>query len=141
MILKFHLLNSNDFVRILGILPNSLKVEGGVYFLYDKEKNLLNIGSAVNLYKRIREKSLGKNGGSKADYYFAKYYHSVSLFFEEDIWKRKLYEAYTINKLKPPLNDKFNYYDKSTYKETLAKEESEAAKYRRPGLPSLGYER
>lgn len=118
---------------------NWLKGKGGIYFLYDKENRLLNIGNTNDLYTRIQQKWMGKNYGSKADFYFAKYYYSVALFSEEDFYKRKLYEPYIINKLKPLLNDKFNYYDKSTYTRTLELEEKMAAAKRRPGLPSLGY--
>ncbi|ATP40132.1 hypothetical protein CSE16_08745 [Solibacillus sp. R5-41] len=102
------------------------KGKGGIYFLFDKNGKLLNIGNTSDLYDRILKKWIGKNGGSKADYYFSDYYHSVALFCENDDMKRRLYEPYLINKLKPPLNKEFNYYDTSTYIETLKKEEEAA---------------
>jgi len=102
------------------------KGKGGIYFLFDKNGNLLNIGNTSDLYDRIYKKWIGKNGGSKADYYFCDYYHSVSIFCESDSIKRRLYEVYLINKLQPPLNNKFNYYDTNTYIETLKKEEEAA---------------
>lgn len=96
---------------------------GGIYFLYGEDGGLLNIGNTNDLHIRIYQKWLGKNGGSKADYYFSHYYSVVSLFCEESYYKRKLYEPYLINKLQPPLNDQYNYYNKSLYKELLKKEE------------------
>lgn len=102
------------------------KGKGGIYFLFDKNGNILNIGNTGDLFDRIYKKWNGKNGGSKADYYFCDYYHSVSLFCESDNIKRRLYEVYLINKLQPPLNYKFNYYDTNTYIETLKKEEEAA---------------
>lgn len=102
---------------------------GGIYFLSDKNNKLLNIGSTSDLYDRIYKKWIGKNGGSKADYYFCDYYHNVSLFCEGDEVKRKLYEVYCINKFQPPLNKNFNYYDTSTYIKTLKTEEMKASSH------------
>lgn len=107
-------------------IGNSFKGKGGIYFLFGKNGELLNIGNTSDLYGRICDKWIGKNGGSKADYYFHHYYHRVSLFCESDSIKRRLYEVYLINKLQPPLNKEFNYYNTSTYIETLKKEEGAA---------------
>lgn len=100
------------------------KGKGGIYFLFGKKGELLNIGNTNDLYGRISDKWLGKNGGSEADFLFYHYYNNVSLFCEDDELKRRVYEAYLINKLKPPLNKKFNYYDTSIYDKTLEKEKS-----------------
>ncbi|MGS4992790.1 hypothetical protein ACVCK3_04395 [Bacillus cereus] len=51
------------------------------------------------------------------------YYKGIALFYKENYRKRAVYEPYLINKLQPPLNDKYNYYNKSKYKELLKKEE------------------
>lgn len=101
--------------------------QGGIYFLYGEKRELLNIGSTFDLYDRIYKKLLGKNGGSKADYYFYHYYHSISLFLESNEYKRNVYEPYLINKLKSPLNYEYNYFDRSLYIELLKKEEEAAA--------------
>lgn len=118
------------------IYGKEFKGKGGIYFLFDKNRNILNIGNTSNLYDRINNKWIGKNGGSKVDYYFCDYYHSVSLFCESDSIKRRLYEVYLINKFQPPFNDKLNYYDKNTYIETLKKEEEAA-----PSMFFSGYKR
>lgn len=97
---------------------------GGIYFLYGEDGGILNIGSTDNLYVRIYQKLMGKNGGSRADFYFCDYYKRVSFFCENNHHKRKVYEPYLINKLQPPLNNQYNYYDKSLYKELLKKEEA-----------------
>lgn len=79
---------------------------GGIYFLYGKDGCLLNIGNTDNLYVIIYQKWVGKNGGSKADYYFCDYYEGIALFCEENFRRIAVYEPYLINKLQPPLNDK-----------------------------------
>ncbi|WP_374934745.1 GIY-YIG nuclease family protein [Neobacillus driksii] len=102
---------------------------GGIYFLYGEDGGLLNIGSTDDLYVRIYQKLIGKNGGSRADSYFCHYYKGVSLFCENNHHKRKVYEPYLINKLQPPLNDKYNYYNKSLYYELLKKEEEASSPF------------
>ncbi|WOV88047.1 hypothetical protein QWT69_02690 [Sporosarcina oncorhynchi] len=115
-----------DFTGDIGYFVNKekkYKYKGGINFLYGEDGGILNIGNTNDLYLRIYQKWIGKNGGSRADYYFSDYYRGVSLFCEESDYKRKLYEPYLINKLQPPLNDQYNYYNKSLYKELLKKEE------------------
>ena len=103
---------------------------GGIYCLYGEDGNLLNIGNTDDLFVRIYQKLIGKNGGSQADYYFCNYYNNVSFFCEDNYCKRKVYEPYLINKLQPPLNYQYNYYNRSLYKELLNK-----AKDSRPSSP------
>ncbi|MFB3168480.1 GIY-YIG nuclease family protein [Neobacillus sp. 179-C4.2 HS] len=102
---------------------------GGIYFLYGEDGGLLNIGSTDDLYVRIYQKLMGKNGGSKADFYFCNYYKGVSLFSENNHYKRKVYEPYLINKLQAPLNNQYNYYNKSLYYELLKKEEEASSPF------------
>ena len=106
----------------------SFKGKGGIYFLSDEEGKLLNIGNTSDLYDRVYKKWIGKNGGSKADYFFCDLYHNVSLFCESNSVKRRLYEVYLINKHQPPYNYQYNYYDKSTYIETLRRFEEKESK-------------
>ncbi|MBO2535088.1 GIY-YIG nuclease family protein [Rummeliibacillus suwonensis] len=99
------------------------KVSGGIYFLFSEDRRILNIGSTTDLFGRIYQKLMGKNGGSKADYYFSGYYAYVSFFNENNYLKRRVYEPFLINKHQPPLNYQYNYYNKKIYYEILKKAE------------------
>jgi hypothetical protein len=92
------------------------KSKGGVYFLYNKLGELLNIGQTYALYIRIYRKWCGKTGGSIADEHFYRFYTKVKVIYIESEIDRKLCEIFFINKEKPPLNYQYAYYDTWVYK-------------------------
>ncbi len=81
----------------------------GIYFLYNKHKELMYIGKAKNIGCRIMQHK--DNYKTKIHYCYFKY---TELICPAD---RDIYETYYINKLKPPLNKAKVYLYKSQYEE------------------------
>jgi predicted GIY-YIG superfamily endonuclease len=92
----------------------------GLYFIFSKRKEILYIGQAACLRKRLRTHFSGSSHvrGSK-DFYCFKF-KEVKLVFERDI-----YETYYINKLRPKYNLAKN--DKEVIEETRKQFEQEAS--------------
>ncbi|HSH25027.1 MAG TPA: GIY-YIG nuclease family protein [Massilibacterium sp.] len=74
----------------------------GVYFIYDKNKDLIYIGKSISLRSRVIS-SLRERGGSYCRFAFT-----------ENEADATIYEVYYITKLSPPLNKQFSDFDKPT---------------------------
>lgn len=77
-----------------------LNEQGGVYFLYDVNGNLLYVGKSVNLYSRINQHLTGQGKSVQ----FAKFVSRIDVIFVSDDYEREIYETYAINMLKPSYN-------------------------------------
>lgn len=85
--------------------------KSGVYFLFNKENELIYIGIAKDLNMRLYFHFHGKTH----TFLFIHIFHTCSMFFENDQTNRSIYELYLINDLKPPLNVKGNTEFKQIY--------------------------
>lgn len=74
--------------------------KSGIYFIYNMEKELMYIGIAKMLKKRIIQHF---NGGSNTVSY-SKDFKYFSLIYESDPDLRSLFELYFIQEYKPPFN-------------------------------------
>src|SRR5690625_4633215 len=83
---------------------------GGIYFIYNYNKELMYIGKAKNINQRI---SQHKRSHQSEDIRHHFYYYSY--FICSDPVNRDIYETFVINKYKPKLNRSKTYTYESEY--------------------------
>lgn len=81
---------------------NKSKIDGqpGIYYLYDRNKKLLYVGQAKNLYNRLLQHR-GGHGNSRT-FYEDIAYIEVSIVYDE--YSREVYETHAIHSLIPSCN-------------------------------------
>jgi predicted GIY-YIG superfamily endonuclease len=96
-----------DYKNVKEILKNK---PSGVYFLYDKNDELLYVGKTKNFRGRL----LAHFRGRDASCAFYKLIDYVVVYFVGDEYEREVYETYAINTFQPLFNKSKTYYEDKT---------------------------
>lgn len=84
----------------LGIKRDVLEEVSGIYYLYDRNKSLLYVGQAKNLYSRLLQHRSGHS--NSRTFYEDIAYIDVSFVYDE--YEREIYETHAIHELRPSCN-------------------------------------
>ena len=96
----------------------------GIYFIFNKNDELMYIGKSNNIFNRMRSHYNGSNGEKN----ICHNYYSFRYGILNDPTDRDIYETWYINKMKPPLNAQkiFSYKSqKDRYANTLKEIDAE----------------
>jgi DNA polymerase-3 subunit epsilon len=93
----------------------------GIYFIYNKKKELMYIGKAKNIYQRLNQHISTTFGDRKIQHHY--YYANYKLIDDAD--EREEEETRYINELKPPLNRAKVYTYKTSYYEMTKEDKLE----------------
>lgn len=98
--IKLPELSASLTVDSLGKNREKLENVAGIYYLYDRNKNLLYIGQAKNLYSRLIQHRSGHS--NSRTFYEDIAYIDVSFVYDE--YEREIYETHAIHELRPSCN-------------------------------------
>jgi hypothetical protein len=97
--------------------------KAGIYFIYDKDKNLLYIGKSMELWKRVKQHAKAQDW--QLSKMFSDRIDSFSIIFISCPMELDIYETYLINTLRPIWNGNktFLYTPKHIEEKQKRKEE------------------